>query len=65
MDKKLLIFGIIGGIGVLLIIISMAGFGYFPLIVESQVFENLDLTNTESEGYKNFVSICKRLGISI
>ena len=38
MDKKLLIFGIIGGIGVLLIIISMAGFAYFPPIIESQVF---------------------------
>ena len=63
MDKKLLIFGTIGGIGVLLIIVSMAGFAYFPPIIESQVFENLDLTNTESEGYKNFVSTCKQLVI--
>ena len=32
------------------------GWGVFPPLVESQVEDNIDLTNEESEGYKNFVS---------
>ena len=45
-----------GVIGALLIIISMAGFAFFPPLIESQIFKTLDLTDAESEGYKNFVS---------
>ena len=58
MSKKghMICYGVVGGIGVILIIVSMAGFAYFPPLIESQVFDNLDITNHESEGYKNFVS---------
>ena len=50
-------YGVVGVIGLILIIVSMAGFAYFPPLIQKQVFENLDLTDTESEGYKNFVSM--------
>ena len=46
----------IGFIGVILIIVSMAGFAFFPALIESQIFKTLDITDHESEGYKNFVS---------
>ena len=43
-------------IGIILIAVSMAGFAYFPPLIQSQVFKNLDLADLESEGFKNFVS---------
>ena len=46
-----------GVIGLILIIVSMAGFAFFPKIIEGEVNKNLDITDPESEGYKNFVSI--------
>ena len=49
-------YGVVGVIGLILIIVSMAGFAYFPPLIQKQVFENLDLADPESEGYKNFVS---------
>lgn len=49
-------YGVVAAIGLILIIVSMAGFAYFPPLIQSQVFENLDLTDTESEGYKNFMA---------
>ena len=45
-----------GVIGLILIIVSMAGFAFFPKIIEGEVIKNLDITDPESEGYKNFVS---------
>ena len=54
--KDLICYGVVGAIGLILIIVSMAGFAYFPPLIENQVFDNLDITNHESEGYKNFVS---------
>ena len=45
-----------GVIGLILIIVSMAGFAFFPKIIEGEVNKNLDITDPESEGYKNFVS---------
>ena len=56
-SKALICYGVLGGIGLILIIVSMAGFAYFPIIVESEVGKSLDLRETDSEGYKNFVSI--------
>ena len=53
-------YGVVGAIGVILIIVSMAGFAYFPPLIQDQVFKNLDLTDSESEGYKNFVSIFQK-----
>ena len=50
-----------GVIGLILIIVSMAGFAFFPKIIEGEINKNLDVTDPESEGYKNFVS---RLQIS-
>merc|ERR1711936_404211 len=32
----------------------MAGFAFFPPLIESQIFKTLDVTDAESEGYKNF-----------
>ena len=43
-------------IGLILIIVSMAGFAYFPPLIESQVFKNIDLADKDTEEYKNFVS---------
>ena len=54
--KSLICYGVIGFIGVILIVVSMAGFAYFPALIESQIFKTLDITDHESEGYKNFVS---------
>ena len=54
--KSLICYGVIGLIGVILIVVSMAGFAYFPALIESQIFKTLDITDQESEGYKNFVS---------
>ncbi len=50
-----------GVIGLILIIVSMAGFAFFPKIIEGEVNKNLDITDPESEGYKNFVSNKYRL----
>ena len=54
--KSIIWYGVTGGIGLILVIVSMAGFAYFPSLIEKQVFKSLDLTDTDSEGYKNFVS---------
>ena len=56
MNKSFIVYGVIGAIGLILIIVSMAGFGYFPPLIEHQVFKTLDLTDKDSEGYSNFVS---------
>ena len=55
-NKATICFVVMGVIGALLIIISMAGFAFFPPLIESQIFKTLDVTDAESEGYKNFVS---------
>lgn len=52
-----------GVIGLILIIVSMAGFAFFPKIIEGEVIKNLDITDPESEGYNNFVSKQERLYI--
>ena len=57
MNKSLICYGVMGGVGLVLIIVSMAGFAYFPPLIEDQVFKTLDLTDEDSEGYSNFVSI--------
>ena len=57
MKKSAIIYwSILGATGLILIVVSMAGYGYFPPLIRSQVFKNLDLADTETEGYKNFVS---------
>ena len=55
-SKALICYGVIGGIGLILIIVSMAGFAFFPPLIEGEVDKSLDLTDPDSEGYKNFVS---------
>ena len=57
MDSKALIcYGVVGGIGLILISLSTAGFAYFPHLIESEADKSVDLTDPDSEGYKNFVS---------
>jgi len=46
---------VIGFVGVVLIIVGMTGFVYFPPLIKDQVFMSLDITDHESEGYKNFI----------
>ena len=54
--SAIICFSILGATGLILIVVSMAGYGYFPPLIRSQVYKNLDLADTETEGYKNFVS---------
>ena len=54
--KSLVCYGVIGFVGVILIIVGMTGFVYFPPMIKDHVFMSLDITDHESEGYKNFVS---------
>ena len=60
---KMICYGVVGAIGVILIIVSMAGFAYFPPLIQDQVFKNLDLTDSESEGFKNFVSVFRKCNL--
>ncbi len=55
-NKSLISYGVVGGIGILLIIVSMSMFAFIPPIIEDEVYKSLAIGDTESEGYKNFVS---------
>ena len=54
--KSLICYGVIGLIDVILVVVSMAGFAYFPALIESRILKTLDITDHESEGFKNFVT---------
>ena len=56
MNKTIICSAVLGVIGLILIIVSLAGFAFFPPLIRSEVFKNLDLADSDSEGYKNFVS---------
>jgi len=46
-----------GGIGILFVVLGAGlGWGAFPLVVEDTVEKNIDLTDSESEGYANFIT---------
>ena len=55
-NKSLICYGVVGGIGLVLIIVSMSMFAFIPPIIEDEVYKSLDIGDPESEGYKNFVS---------
>jgi hypothetical protein len=56
--KALICYGVVGAIGLVLIVVSMGGFfeDTIDKMTEDEVYKSLDFGDTESEGYKNFVS---------
>ena len=49
-------YGVVGRIGRMFIIVSMAGVAYFPALVECEIDSSLDMGDSETEGHKSFVS---------
>ena len=65
MNKTIICSAVLGVIGLILIIVSLAGFAFFPPLIRSEVFKNLDLADSDSEGYKNFVSYINPIYLDI
>ena len=56
MNKTIVAFCIIFGIGLILISLGLLSFVYVPSIIKSQIFKTLDINDKNSQAYKNFVS---------
>ena len=48
--------GLLATIGAIIFVLGLGlGFGVFPLVIEHQVADNLNLWDLDSDGRKNFV----------
>ena len=56
MKKITLCCSIIGLCGLFLLILSIVGFIYIPIVIKQNVFDALNLNDEEHEAYSNFVS---------
>ena len=63
MQKSKIVWTSLTVVGVVLVALGIGlGYGVFPAVIKNQVAKELDLLDTESEGYKNFVNISLKFG---